>query len=1175
LNAPNRFLKKRMWEAPKENLLTASDFEQYFPDYEYKKESNPLFWDEGKTVWSKNVRTEEGKRIFLQKIAPNDGYYLLKATARDKDNKLVEEKHIVRMVNASRTKAESNEALFTNLTDASVQPGDKTNLSVASAFRNAYIHKSISRQGKLKHAWDQKTEPFSISTKDRGGFLVHYFTVRNNRLYNKSVLVSVPWSNKDLNLSFETFRDKILPGSQQEWKIKISGNKKEKVSAELLATMYDASLDAFAKNNWSTLKLFGSNYSQVNWNTQAFGTGVNKTIYKAPAYPSTNKYRQYPQLNMYGLGNRRYGGYAVKIAGGRSGTTLNRMDDLSARNDGTPSPRRMRKAKSSPAPPNGQSISGKLGNALNSFADSESNGEKQKKDQDDSLDDVKIRTDMSETAFFFPDLKTDKNGNIILSFTAPEALTRWNVKAFAHTPDMQTGSLDKTLVTQKQLMLTPNHPRFMRESDKMIYSAKLSNLSDKNLKGTARLQIINAKTNENIDGLFSNAYNDLSFEIAAGKSKEITWNLQIPEAFTDPVIVRIVAKADGFSDGEQKSIPLLLNSMLVTETIPLPVRANTTKNFKLNKLINSGSSNTLKHHKLTVEYTANPAWYAVQALPYLTDYPYACSEQTFNRYYANALASHIANSSPRIHKIFSEWKEKDTAALLSNLEKNQELKSALLQETPWVFEAENETAQKKLIANLFNVTRMSKELTSALKKLEKLQTSNGGFAWFKGMRDNRFITQYIVTGIARLQNLGVADAKNNDRIQSILNKAIPYLDARVREDYAYLVKRGLLKNQNISYHHIQYLYMRSFFQDRKISAVNKIAFNYYKKQGKQYWNKQNKYMQGMLALALNRYDEQSTAQDIMEALRQNAIHKEEMGMYWKELNQGSYWWHQAPIEAQSLLIEAFKEMPATDKNAERLTEVDALRIWLLKQKQTQQWKTTKATADACYALLLGGADWLRAEPEVSMKLGSKNINLANYKQEAGTGYTKFSFAKEEVKPEMGNIQVTVKADKNVGTTWGAVYWQYFEQLDKITESETPLSLKKQVYKVVQGDRGDELVLVKDDTQLKVGDKVKVRIELRVDRRMEFVHMKDMRGACFEPTNVLSNYKYQGGLGYYESTKDASTQFFFDNLNPGTYIFEYPMFATMRGDYSNGITTIQCMYAPEFSSHSEGLRVNIK
>ena len=1166
LEAPQRFLKKRLWQAPKENLLTQADFTKHFPDYEYKNESNPLFWKEGKTVWTKNVRTEANKSIFLQKIAPDGGYYLLKATARDKDGKLVEEKKIVRLVNTAQKQAQTNEALFTYIKKNDLEPGDKTSLSVSSAFRNPYIHKSISRRGGFTHAWDQKTEQFYIMENDRGGFMTNYFTVRNNRFYQKRIVVTVPWSNKDLKITYETFRNKILPGSTQEWKIKISGNKKEKVSAELLATMYDASLDAFAKNNWSSLKLHGSNYNYINWNTRSFGAGVQRTLYKKPGYIGDKEYRQYPKLNMYGLGNRKI--HALRLIS-REGAVpmLNTM------------------ARS--APPAPQKMKRKSNETLGAFAaeqDYAKNGimvsdaieeEKEVKDPSASLDNVKVRTNLSETAFFFPDLKTDQNGDIILSFTAPEALTRWNVKALAHTPDLKTALLEKTLVTQKELMLTPNHPRFMRESDQMVYSSKLTNLSEKNLKGAARLQIINAKTNENIDGLFSNSYNDLGFDVAAGKSKELTWNITIPEAFTDPVIVRIVAKADGFSDGEQKSIPLLLNSMLVTETIPLPVRANTTKSFSFDKLKNSKSSSTLKHHRLTVEYTSNPAWYAVQALPYLTDYPYECSEQTFNRYYANALASHIANSSPRIQKIFSEWKEKDTAALLSNLEKNQELKSALLQETPWVFEAENETAQKKLIANLFNMNRMSRELKATLKKLEKLQTSNGGFAWFKGMRDNEHITQYIITGIARLQKLGVADAKSNDRIQSILNKALPYLDARIVEDYQYLKRKGLLKNKNLGYHQIQYMYMRSFFQKKKMNARTKVAFDYYKGKGKKHWMEYNKYMQGMLAIALNRYRESHTARDIMDALRQNAIHSEEMGMYWKEFNQGSYWWYQAPIEAQSLLIEAFNEMPGPELVAGKLDEVDELRIWLLKQKQTQQWKTTKATADACYALLLGGADWLGAEPVVTMQLGSKKINLKDYKQEAGTGYTKFSFKREEVKPEMGNITVSVKADKNVGTTWGAVYWQYFEQLDKITEAETPLSLKKQVYKIVNGDRGEQLVLLKNNEQLKVGDKVKVRIELRVDRRMEFVHMKDMRGACFEPTNVLSNYKYQNGLGYYESTKDASTQFFFDNLNPGTYVFEYPMFATMRGDYSNGITTIQCMYAPEFSSHSEGLRIKVK
>ncbi len=1162
LIAPTKFLKKRLWTAPKENFLTQADFNQYFPDYEYKNESNPLFWKEGKKVWTKTIRTKIDQPIYLQKIAPEDGYYMLKVSARDKEGRLIEEKKVIRLVNIEHRQAQSNEALFTYLNKNDFEPGDQALVSVSSAFRNPYIHKSISRQESITYDWDQKTEIFSIQEHDRGGFIANYFTIRNNRFYQKRVLINVPWDNKDLNITYETFRDKILPNSQQEWKIKISGHKKEQVSAELLATMYDASLDAFVKNSWSPLKLYGSRPEYLNWNTSSFGTATHRTLRKKNVYIRDNKYRKYPRLNMYGLTSssyeRRFRGMADQAL----------------------------ESASIAVPPTQKVSAGKIkmdrlsGEANEASSELAANQRELKKEEDKTtstgnFDEVSIRTNMNETAFFFPDLKTDRNGNIILSFTAPEALTRWNVKAFAHTTDLKTALLEKTLITQKELMLTPNHPRFMRENDNMVYSSKLTNLSQKELSGSAQLEIIHAKTNKRIDELFKNNNKIQQFVIAPNQSNELTWNLTIPPAFTGPVIVRIVAKADGFSDGEQKAIPLLLNSILVTETLPLPVRANSTKKFDFKKLRNSRTSSTLKHHRLTVEYTANPAWYAVQALPYLTDYPYDCSEQTFNRYYANVLAAHIANNSPRIQRIFSEWKAQDTAALLSNLEKNQELKNALLQETPWVFESENEMEQKKLIANLFNMNRMSHELKNTLIKLEKLQTANGGFAWFKGMRDNRYITQYIVTGIGRLQKLGVSDVQSNSRIQSILDKAVPYLDKRIVEDYQYLKRKGLLKNRNLSYSQIQYMYMRSFFQDRTMNVKTKTALNYYKNKGTKLWMHYNKYMQGMLAISMNRFQEKQTARDIMDALRQNAIHKEEMGMYWKELNQGSYWWYQAPIEAHSLLIEAFQEMPSPGIASRAKTEVDELRIWLLKQKQTQQWKTTTATADACYALLLGGMNWLDAEPEVHMQLGNKKITLSDYKQEAGTGYTKFHFHKKEIQPEMGDIEVSVKTDKAVGTTWGAMYWQYFEQLDKITESETPLSLKKQVYKVVNGDRGEQLVLLKPDEPLQVGDKIKVRIELRVDRRMEFVHMKDMRGACFEPINVLSNYKYQNGLGYYESTKDASTQFFFDNLNPGTYVFEYPMFATMRGNYSNGIATIQCMYAPEFSSHSEGLSVQVK
>ena len=348
----------------------------------------------------------------------------------------------------------------------------------------------------------------------------------------------------------------------------------------------------------------------------------------------------------------------------------------------------------------------------------------------------------------------------------------------------------------------------------------------------------------------------------------------------------------------------------------------------------------------------------------------------------------------------------------------------------------------------------------------------------------------------------------------------------------------------------------------------------------------------MIALALHRTGDLKTPKAIIKSLQENSINNEEMGMYWKEWNNGGYYWHQAPIESQSMMIEAFTDI---DKNQ---TTINDLKTWLLKQKQTQNWKTTKATAEACYALLLSppapqrgvlGATVLDEEPLVTITVGSmviKSNESADSKSptsgsggaEAGTGYFKKRIDGKDVKPGMGNIEVSVKSAGSKSPPlggWGAVYWQYFEDLDKITSSATPLKLTKKLFVEKNSDKGPILQAVEDGAVLKVGDKIKVRIELRVDRDMEYIHMKDMRAACMEPVNVLSGYKYQGGLGYYESTKDASTNFFFSWLNKGTYVFEYPVFVTHTGNFSNGITSIQSMYAPEFTSNSEGIRVEVE
>ncbi|RYG40432.1 MAG: alpha-2-macroglobulin, partial [Chitinophagaceae bacterium] len=521
------------------------------------------------------------------------------------------------------------------------------------------------------------------------------------------------------------------------------------------------------------------------------------------------------------------------------------------------------------------------------------------------------------------------------------------------------------ITTQKPLMVQPNAPRFFREGDNLEFSAKVVNMSDTIMKGTAHLQLADAVSGKNVDGWFKNIFPSQHFSVEPGMSQVIKFPFSVPVNFNSSLVYTIRAStADGtFNDGEEAAVPVLTNRMLVTETLPLNMRREERKTFSFDKLLQSSNSSSLTHHALTVEYTSNPAWYVIQALPYLMEYPYDCSEQVFNRYYANAVAANIVQQAPRIREIFEKWRITDTAALMSNLQKNTELKSVLLQETPWVLQAENEQKQKANIAMLFDLIKLSAEQEKTLEKLKALQIPNGGFSWFKGGRDDRFITQYIVTGIGRLNHLG-ALGNAGAAVNEIVVKALPYLDARISDEYNSLLKlKTDLKKDHLSNFAIQYLYMRSFFPDVKIPAGTQKAHDYFKKQSGEYWLNKGKYMQAMIAITLFRDKNVTIPDRILTSLRQNAINSPEMGTYWKDIASGGYYWHQAPIESHSLIIAAFSEIKKNDPI------IDEMKTWLLKNKQTNNWRTTKATADACYALLLQGTNWLNEEKTVKISLG--------------------------------------------------------------------------------------------------------------------------------------------------------------------------------------------------------------
>lgn len=1166
----SRLIRERYWQQPDTFVMSREEFIRFFPNDEYKNESDPASWPKESSLYTQRAELKGEGELKGPSERLQPGWYEIEISTRDKDGKEVKDIRRIEVYDPNAKQLSSPQYLFAARDKSSYEPGETAKVKVGTSASNVYlIHEAEVIKGEKKTSFAQLTNEtidknYKVDEDDRGGFGLVYFFVKNNRFFQHTDVVPVPWSNKEMDIEYSTFRDKTLPGSDEKWTVKIKGYKGELLAAEMLASMYDASLDQFRPHSWNKPNIWPSFMKNMSWSKGLNFSAVQSQLFFSDVYD----YRSFEKRYDY-LISLVYPDYRIY---GSAGMTLeSRAVGMDA------APRVMR----APAP------SAQAANTRHK-GDGNLNVEEMQ-DMAVSTDStiavrgpgeapnaaIQIRKNFNETAFFFPDLRTDKDGNIEFSFTTPEALTTWKLQTLAHTKELAFGLNKKEIITQKELMVVPNPPRFMRQGDRMEFSVKVVNMSDKEMTGQAELQLVDAVTNVSVDGWLQNVFPNQYFTVAAGQTEVVKFPIEIPHQYTSGLTWRVIARSGNVSDGEESMMPVLTNKVLVTETLALPMRGTGNKNFTFDKLLKSGQSPTAVNHALTFEYTSNPAWYAIQALPYMMEYPYDCAEQNWNRYYANALATKIANSAPRIKSIFEKWTldaKADTGkALLSNLQKNQELKSALLEETPWVLDAKNEEQQKKNLGILFDMVRMSKELQSSIEKLKQMQSPNGGFVWFKGGPDDRYITQYIVTGIGHLKKLGAYTQNQEDEIRSILRTAIPYLDKKIQEDYQRLIRnKANLKLQHISYIEVQYLYMRSFFPEVAVPQASQAAYNFYLKQAGEFWTKQNRYMQGMIALALHRKGNTAIATGILNSLKERAMVSEEMGMYWNEVRYGKSWfWFDAPIETQSLMIEAFSEIAKDTKT------VDDLRTWLLKNKQTNNWRTTKATAEACYALLLQGTNWLTAEPVVQVKLGNMTTSSGDQKTEAGTGYFKKRIEGNFVRPEMGNVSVTVSSPEPVGATWGAVYWQYFEEMDKVTSAATPLQLTKKLFVEKNTDRGPVLSPVQEGSSLKVGDKIKVRIEIRVDRDMEYVHMKDLRASALEPVNVLSGYKWQGGLGYYETTRDASTNFFFSYLRKGTYVFEYPLFVTHTGNFTNGITTIQSMYAPEFSAHSEGVRITVE
>lgn len=1275
LQAPSRLMNKSPFNA-ESYAMSKEDFIKNFPDDDYDNELEVAKWPVKSVAFKQNLSAKNGfGNLTFSKKNLKPGYYKISLTAVNEQNDTVKTDKYLVIYHEAPVEIQSNIEWITPEVTV-IKPNESAVFRLAGlaenskAYYEVYYRDNIAEKVWINLSPKQTIVKIQPKINVEDDFAVQFTMVHQGTVYNSMQQIKIVDPQKELNIRFLTFRDKLQPGEKESWKLQISTINGEKQMAEMVATLYDASLDDFKQMDWNTNLQHHFNYGFYNWNfnvNNVANPGYLWFLRRANDYGLIT--RGYEHLNLFGY--NYYGGYnygyrnyisnlqrakrkglsaealkklaelengkliygavfdsygeilpGVQVSIGKKVTTTNLFGiytidakageilsfsyigykryaikigsnkrlDVTLKEDGTALNEvvvvgyaAQKKAVTTGAVVHVRGVSTLQGKAAGLSVEPLSAERLKSAASGEALNDkfsdptmrqeveplkyqkpnIMARTNFNELAFFYPQLLTDAKGEIKIEFTIPQSLTRYKMMGFAHTKDLKTATITNELITQKQLAITVNAPRFFREGDTILLSAKLNNLAGKKLAGNASLALTDALTGKKIQIFAKNERSEKTFEVDNEGNSVLKWTLIIPSGI-NAITYKVLAESGSFSDGEENTVPVLSNAMLVTESMPINVRGNTRKTFDFEKLEKSGASKTLRNQSLTFEFTSNPVWYAVQALPYLMEYPYECAEQTFSRFYANSFATGIINSSPKIKTVFEQWKNTNNGeALLSNLEKNQELKSILLEETPWVRNSDNETERKKRLAVLFDLNRMTHELKNNFEKLEKMQFNNGAFPWFNGMQEDRYITQHIVLGMGQLKKLKLIDEKAYPNFNAMLNKAIIYSDQKFVNDY-----KKELKDKCFAYLPLHYLFARSYTNQKNTAAEFTKAKDFYLKKIVAEWRTFDQYQLAQAALVLNRNGNHVEANKIITLLRQTAQQNDELGMYWAT-NKAGWWWYQSPVETQALLIEAFDEV-ANDTKA-----VEKMKIWLLKNKQTNDWKTTKATTAACYALLMKGTDLLAQNNEPEITIGGQKLaelQQRNATKEAGTGYQKVTIAGAIVKPEMGRVEVK---NNNQTIAWGALYWQYFEQLDKITSANTGVKIKKQLFIQKASEKGDVLTPITATNVLRPGDLLKVRIEIYCDRNMEYMHLKDMRSSGFEPVNVISSYKYQDGLGYYESTKDASNNFFISYLPKGTYVFEYSLRVTHSGNFSNGITSLQSMYAPEFITHSAGIRVNVK
>ncbi|SDR01141.1 MG2 domain-containing protein [Chryseobacterium soldanellicola] len=1010
------------------------------------------------------------------------------------------------------------------LSNIFVQDGSGKTVSETRAFKN----------GILEYTVDIPKDK-SVSNVN-----VQFQVVAFNDVQTQTVNLKIKETEQPLKIETVTFRDKLEPNSKEKWLVKVLGSDKEKINAEVLANMYDMSLDQFAANSFNWRKLYTPYSIVTSYNIQQT---LEQKYYQKRLQYNNGSYVEVPQFNWFD-GNilNSLQGYAAGIAVPKA----------------APAPMaaaKMRSARVSDAAIDITNSGRQLTEQETKvYYDVDISGALESTKE--SLDKVPVRQNLNETAFFYPDLKTDAEGNVNFEFTSPEALTKWKLMFLAHTKDARATTLEKEVVTQKEFSVTPNYPRFLREGDELNLQSKLSNLTSKKLSGSANLQILDAFTNEDISSKFGLNASTQNFDLNENGNSALTWKVKVPNNVSS-IILKVVAKAGQYSDGEQKAVAILPNRMLVTDAVPVFVKEGETKTFELENLKNANST-TISNVSNTLELTTNPIWEIMFALPSLKNDQNNSADVIFNKWFADVLASEIFRANPKLKTVFEEYQSK--GLLNSNLEKNQELKQLLLEETPWVLESKNEDEQMQKLALLFDANTMKNSINQDWDDFKKLQNPDGGFSWYQGYPSSYGTSLYILKNLGKINSWlkdNVKDYQASEQKELVAN-LVKYLDDEINK-YSDVKKENVWNNWTLDY-----LDTRNYWEKQYPLSGKGAALKALIKQTAKKAKITDFTFFGLhrAALLMNDYGLKDTSDKLMNYLKETSVDSKNQGVYWKQ-NLDDWGWFSSKVVNHAGALEAFNKLKPNDQKF-----IEDMKIWLITQKEVNSWGSSRGTSEVIFTILNSGKSWTSTESDkATIVWGGKELQP----QIQATGYVKSTIKTDVLDKNLGTVTVTKPGP---GIVQGGLFWQYYEDLDKIKSSENYISISKELYKKIKTVNGEELQKISPETPLKVGDKITVRMILNTDRPMEFIHIKDMRAAGFEPVDVLSGYQWKNNLGYYQSTKDASTNFYIESMPKGKYVFEYDYIANASGKFSNGITTMQNYYAPQMNAHTKGSNIQI-